>query len=257
MKRHPVTSATVVRVRIDDERAGPPPSSIQTYKQSWISTAAADRLRGPLFILLILLHIHTPYHPLPPLSPPLPHPPSSASSSSPPPHSPLFHFHLIMLHFRVLLLLLHILPSSSAFSSSSSSISAFSSASSFSGSSSSRTRGTPGPLSLSTLRRCRPWISTFAYMSLLMMAAAPHVHRQYRHVRPWRKSLGGVSLSTPGIRRICPFAGKCTGNVSPTLRQRQRAAILLLFVSNPTRRHRHLHCPCYFKRRHRGTRIQF
>jgi hypothetical protein len=48
--RHPVTSATVARVRIDDERAGPPPSPIQTYKQSWISTTAArrvDRLRGP------------------------------------------------------------------------------------------------------------------------------------------------------------------------------------------------------------------
>jgi hypothetical protein len=28
VKRHPVTSATVVRVRIDDEHAGPPPSSI-------------------------------------------------------------------------------------------------------------------------------------------------------------------------------------------------------------------------------------
>ena len=39
VKRHPVTSATVVHVRIDDERAVPPPSSIQTYKQSWISTA--------------------------------------------------------------------------------------------------------------------------------------------------------------------------------------------------------------------------
>jgi hypothetical protein len=38
--RHPVTSATVARVRIDDERAGPPPSPIQTYKQSWISTTA-------------------------------------------------------------------------------------------------------------------------------------------------------------------------------------------------------------------------
>jgi hypothetical protein len=63
VKRHRVTSATVARVRIDDEHAGPPsspiqiyqqsrshrvyptppppPSSpIQTYKQSWISTAA-------------------------------------------------------------------------------------------------------------------------------------------------------------------------------------------------------------------------
>jgi hypothetical protein len=33
VKRYPVTSATVARVRIDDERAGPPPSPIQTYKQ--------------------------------------------------------------------------------------------------------------------------------------------------------------------------------------------------------------------------------
>jgi hypothetical protein len=80
-----------------------------------------------------------------------------------------------------------------------------------------------------------------AYMSVLVMAAAaPHVHRQYGHVRPWRKSLGGVSLSPRGIRRICKFAGKRTGNVSPPFRQRQRTAILLLFVSNPTRRYRHL-----------------
>ena len=33
-----------------------------------------------------------------------------------------------------------------------------------------RTRGSPGPLSLSTLRR--RWISTIAYMSVLVMAAA-------------------------------------------------------------------------------------
>ena len=39
-KRHPVISATVARVRIHDERAGPPSSPIQTYRQSWISTAA-------------------------------------------------------------------------------------------------------------------------------------------------------------------------------------------------------------------------
>ena len=72
---------------------------------------------------------------------------------------------------------------------------------------------------------------------------APHVHRQYGHVRPWRKSLGGVSLSSRGTRRIFRFAGKRTGNVSPPFRQRpdgQRTAILLLFVSNSTRRHRHL-----------------
>jgi hypothetical protein len=30
VKRHPVTSTTVAHVRIDNERAGPPPSPIQT-----------------------------------------------------------------------------------------------------------------------------------------------------------------------------------------------------------------------------------
>ena len=50
-------------------------------------------------------------------------------------------------------------------------------------------------------------------------------------------------LSPRGTRRIFRFAGKRTGNVSPPFRQRpgrQRTAILLLFVSNPNRRHRHL-----------------
>ena len=54
---------------------------------------------------------------------------------------------------------------------------------------------------------------------------------------------GGVSLSPRGTRRIFRFAGKRTGNASPPFRQRpdrQRTAILLLFVSNPTQRHRHL-----------------
>jgi hypothetical protein len=46
VKRHPVTSATCVRVRIDDERAGPPPSSIHTYKQSWISTTTTTTPLG-------------------------------------------------------------------------------------------------------------------------------------------------------------------------------------------------------------------
>ena len=41
-----VTSATGVRVRIDDERAGPPPSSRQTYKQSWISTTTTTTPLG-------------------------------------------------------------------------------------------------------------------------------------------------------------------------------------------------------------------
>jgi hypothetical protein len=63
---------------------------------------------------------------------------------------------------------------------------------------------------------------------------APHVHRQYGHVRPWRKSLGGVSLSPRGTHRIFRFAGKRTGNVSPPFRQRQRTAILLLPKFNPT-----------------------
>ena len=83
----------------------------------------------------------------------------------------------------------------------------------------------------------RRWISTIAYMSILVMAAAPHVHRQYGHVRPWRKSLDGVSLSLRGTRRIFRFAGKPTGNVSSPFRQRpdcQRTAIILLFVSIPT-----------------------
>ena len=99
-------------------------------------------------------------------------------------------------------------------------------------------RGTAGPLSLMTLRR---WISMIAYMSVLMMA--PHVHRQYGHVRPWRKSLGGVLLSPRGTHGIFRFAGKRTLNVSPPFRQRpdrQRTGILLLFVSIPARRHRHL-----------------
>jgi hypothetical protein len=47
--------------------------------------------------------------------------------------------------------------------------------------------------------------------------------------------------SPRGTRRIFRFAEKCTGNVSPPFRHRpdrQRTAILLLFVSNPTQRHR-------------------
>ena len=91
-------------------------------------------------------------------------------------------------------------------------------------------------------RRLR-WISMIAYMSVLVMTAALHVHRQYGHVPPWRKSLSDISLSPRGTRRIFRFAGKRTGNVSPPFRQRpdrQRTAILLLFISNPTRRHRYL-----------------
>ena len=54
---------------------------------------------------------------------------------------------------------------------------------------------------------------------------------------------GGVSLSPRETRIIFRFAGKRTGNVSPPFRQRshrQRIQILLLFNSNPIRRHRHL-----------------
>jgi hypothetical protein len=42
----------------------------------------------------------------------------------------------------------------------------------------------------------------------LVMTVAPHVHREYGHVPPWRKSLSGVSLFPRGIRRIVLFAGK-------------------------------------------------
>ena len=80
-------------------------------------------------------------------------------------------------------------------------------------------------------------------MSVLVMTVTPHIHRQYGHVLPWRKPLGDASLSPLGIRRISCFAGKRTGNISPPCPQRddrQRTVILLLFVSNPTRRHRHL-----------------
>jgi hypothetical protein len=68
------------------------------------------------------------------------------------------------------------------------------------------------------------------------MSAPPHVHRQYGHVRPWRKSLGGVSLSPRGIRRNCRFAGKRIGNVSPSFRQRQtnRNATTVRLKPNPT-----------------------
>ena len=46
-----------------------------------------------------------------------------------------------------------------------------------------------------------------------------------------------------GPAEFFDLAGKRTGNVSPPFRQCpdvQRTAILLLFVSNPTRRHRHM-----------------
>jgi hypothetical protein len=39
-------------------------------------------------------------------------------------------------------------------------------------------------------------------MSALVMTVAPRIHRQYEHVSPWWKSLGGVSLSPRGIRRF-------------------------------------------------------
>jgi hypothetical protein len=119
------------------------------------------------------------------------------------------------------------------------------------------------------------WISTIAYMYVLMMAAAPHVHRQYGHVRPWRKSLGGVSLSPRGIRRICRFAGKRTAWISTT-------TTTTPLGNAPETYHRcfanvngpqyyycssqiqpddidscGLYCLYYFKRRHRGTRTQF
>ena len=47
VKRHPVTSATATRVCIHDEPARPPSSPIQTYRQSWISTAATTTSTTP------------------------------------------------------------------------------------------------------------------------------------------------------------------------------------------------------------------
>ena len=77
------------------------------------------------------------------------------------------------------------------------------------------------------------WISTIAYMSVLMMVAALHVHRQYGHVRLWRKSLGGVSLSPRGIRQICRFAPethrKRITAVSPTSTDRNTTTVRLFF----------------------------
>jgi hypothetical protein len=40
------------------------------------------------------------------------------------------------------------------------------------------------------------------------VTVAPYVHRQYGHVRPWRKSLVGVSLSPRGTRRIHHFGSR-------------------------------------------------
>ena len=73
-------------------------------------------------------------------------------------------------------------------------------------------------------------------------------------------SQSGVSLSPRGTPRIFRFAGKRTGNVSPPFRQRpdrQRTAILLLFVSNPPDDSDTcgLYCMYYFKRRHRGMEL--
>ena len=44
--------------------------------------------------------------------------------------------------------------------------------------------------------------SLTARISVLVMMVAPHVHRQYGHVPPWRKSMGGISLSPRGTCQI-------------------------------------------------------
>ena len=54
------------------------------------------------------------------------------------------------------------------------------------------------------------WISTIAYISVLLMKVAPHVHRHFGYVPPWRKSLGGVSLSPRETHRIFRFAVNVT-----------------------------------------------
>ena len=86
---------------------------------------------------------------------------------------------------------------------------------------------------------------------------APHVHRQYGHVRPWRKSLGGVSLSSRGTRRIFRFAGKRTENVSPPFRQRPDGNGPQYYYCSSRIQPDDtdtcgLYCLYYFKRRHRG-----
>jgi hypothetical protein len=149
VKRHPVTSATGVRVRIADERVGPPPSSIHTYKQSWISTTTTTT--------------------------PLGNAPETYHRCFANVNGPQYYY--------------------------------------FSSQIKPDDIDSCGLYCLYAGWWWWWWISTIAYMYVLMMAAAPHVHRQYGRVRPWRKSLGGVSLSPRGIRRMCRFAGKRTGNL--------------------------------------------
>jgi hypothetical protein len=93
----------------------------------------------------------------------------------------------------------------------------------------------------------RRWISTIAYMSDELPAHVGDRPRTFI-VNTDTCDRGGshwVVFQFPlvGPAEYFDLAGKRTGNVSPPFRQCpdvQRTAILLLFVSNPTRRHRHL-----------------
>ena len=93
----------------------------------------------------------------------------------------------------------------------------------------------------------RRWISTIAYMSDELPAHVGDRPRTFI-VNTDTCDRGGshwVAFQFPlvGPAEFFDLAGKRTGNLSPPFRQCpdvQRTAILLLFVSNPTRRHRHL-----------------
>ena len=180
VKSHPVTSATVARVRIDDERGGPLPSPIQIYKQSRVSTATTTTTVTTTTVTTTTVTTTAPPHPHP--HPPPIHPPHSLV---------LLHILLLLLRFLLFILLhpcfllhlLHILLSSS------------SSTSAFSNSSppppSPLSPPPPPPSALPTPppqeeeqeehsdllaswpcgRRSGRWISTIAYMSVLVMAA--------------------------------------------------------------------------------------
>jgi hypothetical protein len=95
----------------------------------------------------------------------------------------------------------------------------------------------------------------------LVMTVASHVHREYEHVRPWRKSLGGVSPSTlVGSVELFDPPGS-----APETYHRRSAKVLIVngpqyyyvrLESNPTTPTPcELHCLYYFRRRYRGMEL--
>jgi hypothetical protein len=97
-------------------------------------------------------------------------------------------------------------------------------------------------------------------MSVLMMTVTPHVHRQYGHVPPWRKSLGGVSLPLVGPAGFFDSLG----NAPETYHRRFPNVLIvngLQYYYCSSRIHPDdtntcgLYCLRYFKRRHRGMEL--